>query len=269
MPEFNAKVAQRIEVAPGLIILRVAPDGWKLPTFSAGQFGVIGLPGSAQRYAFCEPEETQPDPDKWIVRAYSIASSSHASEYLEFYIQLVSSGSLTPRLFQLERGSPLWLSPKISGLFTMAEVPEEAHIVLISTGTGLAPYMSMLRTHLVCGGDRRFGVLHGARNSWDLGYQSELSTLQHLCHNFTYLPSISRPQNEITPWKGEVGHVQDLWKRRRLHDLWKFHITPENTHIFLCGNPSMIEDTVQLLTAEGFREHSRKSPGQIHVERYW
>ena len=89
----NAIVAQRVEISPGLIVLRVVPDGWELPDFEPGQFAVLGLPGSAERCAVCDAEEQAADPDKLIKRAYSIASSSRSKEFLEFYVALVRSGA--------------------------------------------------------------------------------------------------------------------------------------------------------------------------------
>jgi len=219
----NAVVTQRIEVSPGLAILRVAPDGWELPEFSAGQYAVLGLPTQAKRFTFSDQEEGTQVTGGLIKRAYSIASSSVTREYLEFYVVLVRSGALTPRLFALSKGDRVWLGGKFVGLFTIDEVPDDKHVVFVGTGTGLAPYMSMLRTHLVCGGKRHFAVLHGARHSWDLGYRSELETLDRMCPNFSYLPSISRPQEEDVPWGGETGYIQDVWGRKPLREAWGFH----------------------------------------------
>jgi ferredoxin--NADP+ reductase len=154
-------------------------------------------------------------------------------------------------------------------MFTLRDVPGERDVVLVATGTGLAPYMSMLRTELECGGPRRFAVLAGARHSWDLAYQAELVTMARLCPNFTYLPQISRPREELVPWGGAVGHVQELWTAGALARAWGGHPSPERTHVFLCGNPAMIEDMTRVLEAEGFRLHAPRAPGQIHVERYW
>lgn len=268
-PSLNAVIALRTEISPWLIILRVVPDGWKLADFIPGQFAVLGLPGHAPRCALAEPDEVSPDPNKLIRRAYSIASSSLTQEYLEFYIALVTTGALTPRLFSLGIGDRLWLSPKITGMFTLDQVPEDQNVVMIATGTGLAPYMSMLTTHLVCGSQRLFAVLHGARHSWDLGYRSELMTLQHLCRNFKYAPVISRPQGEPVPWIGATGYVQDLWQAGVVEQAWGFRPKPDNTHFFLCGSPAMIDGAVAILGQAGFREHTKKEPGQIHVERYW
>jgi ferredoxin--NADP+ reductase len=267
-PTLNAVVTLKNELTPRLMILRVVADGWPLPEFKAGQFIALGLPGSAPRCMLSEPEREPSAPTKLIRRAYSVASSSLEHEYLEFYIGLVTSGALTPRLFALDLGSHLWLGPKVSGMFTFDQVAPEKNIVLIATGTGLAPYMSMLSSHLTCGGPHRIAVLHGAYNSWDLGYRSELLTLQHLCKNFTYFATIDRPEEEPVPWTGYTGFVQDIWTCGILAETWGFRPTPANTDVFLCGNPHMIQDTLKMLVEEGFREHTHKSPGEIHIERY-
>lgn len=265
----NARVEGTMEVAPGLMIIRVVPDGWKLPDFKAGQFAVLGLPGDAPRCSMAEPEEDAPAPGRLIRRAYSIASSSVQREYLEFYVALVRSGSLTPRLFALDKGDKVWLSPRITGMFTLDDVPEDNHVVLVATGTGIAPYMSMIRSQMLAHKDRRFAVLHGARHSWDLGYRSELMALERSYENFIYLPSIRNPMDEDNPWTGHVGFVQTLWTDGTLRKAWGGHPTPSDTHVFLCGNPGMIESMTDILQTEGFAPHSRKSPGQIHMEKYW
>ncbi|GMU35100.1 MAG: ferredoxin--NADP(+) reductase [Planctomycetia bacterium] len=269
MTELNAKVIQRIEISPALIVLRVAPVGWEMPAFTPGQFAILALPGNSARYAMCEEEDETAEGDRLIKRAYSISSSSRLKEFLEFYVVLIPSGALTPRLFALQMGDLLWLSPRFSGMFTLKEVPPDKHLVLISTGTGLAPYMSMLRDELQCGGPRRFAVVHGARHSWELGYRSELMMLQSMCPNMTYLPLISRPQVEPVPWTGRAGRIQTVWRESPLREFWKFDPTPDNTHIFLCGNPGMIEEMTAILSEDGFREHSVRQPGQIHIEKYW
>lgn len=266
--QLNAVVAAKLEVSPRLMIMRVAADGWQMPDFQPGQFAVIGLPGSAPRNALSMPEQSPSDPGKLIRRAYSIASSSRTREYMEFYINLVTSGALTPRLFALEVGDRVWLSSKATGMFTLDQVPKDKHIIMVATGTGLAPYISMLTSELMCGNPRHYAVLHGAYHSWDLGYRSELLMLQHLCRNFTYVATIDRPEEEPVPWSGPTGWVQDLWRKGAVAQGWDFAPTPADTHVFLCGNPMMIDEMVTLLQDEGFREHSSKSVGQIHVERW-
>jgi ferredoxin--NADP+ reductase len=267
--QLNAVVTQKVEVAPGLFILRVAPDGWELPEFQPGQFAVLGLPADATRHPLSDPEGAPPKEGALIRRSYSIASSSRQREYLEFYLTVVRSGSLTPRLYALEIGDRLWLGPRISGLFTFDRVPPDVNVVMMATGTGLAPYMSMLRTFLEHETSRHIGALHGARHSWDLGYRSELVAMARLRANFTYIAAVSRPEEEPVPWGGEVGRLQELWRRRVLGSLWGLGLTPANCHVLLCGNPTMIDEMLAVLREEGYAEHTRKEPGQIHVEKYW
>jgi ferredoxin--NADP+ reductase len=265
----NAVITGKLEVAPGPVVLRVAADGWELPEFTPGQFAVLGLPPEAPRCAAADPEEVPPKSGRLIRRSYSIASSSVSREYFEFYINLVRSGELTPRLFALERGDRIWLGPKVTGAFTLDEARPDSHLVLVATGTGLAPYMSMLRTMLPAMRGRRVAVLLGARNSWDLGYHGELREMEREHGCFTYVPAISRPEREIRPWTGQVGHVLDLWRGGQVEGAWGFRPDPQSTSVYLCGNPGMIEDMCSVLTGEGYREHSRRSPGEIFVERYW
>jgi ferredoxin--NADP+ reductase len=265
----NALLVQRAEVAPGLLIVRVVADGWPLPDFTPGQFAVLGLPGAALRVAESDAEETAPDPDKILSRAYSIASSSRAREYLEFYITLVRSGALTPRLFRLGLGDRLWLGPRVTGRFTLDEIPVDANLLMLATGTGVAPYMSMIRSILGRQRQRRVTVVHGARHSWDLGYGGELTTLAGVCANLDYVPIISQPGREPFPWGGHTGYVQDVWQGGLIDRLWGFHPTPADTHVLLCGNPLMVETMEGLLQGEGFAEHTPRRPGQYHLERYW
>ena len=208
-------------------------------------------------------------PGRLIRRAYSIASSSRARQYLEFYITLVKSGALTPRIFALGAGDRLWLGPKITGTFTLDLAPATDHLVMVATGTGLAPYMSMLRTMLPDIGGRSVAVLLGARHSWDLGYHAELETMARLCPGFSYVPTVSRPNEEPVPWAGHAGYVTDLWRRGILAELWGTAPGPTDTSVFLCGNPNMVDDMCGLLGGEGFAVHSRTAPGKIFVEKYW
>ena len=269
--ELNAIVTARIEVAAGLIILRVAPDGWELPEWRSGQFAVLGLPNTAPRTRLSDPDPEGYDlsKPKMIRRAYSISSASQERNYLEFYITLVRSGELTPRLFDLMPGDPIFLGKKISGMFTLESVPPGSDLVLIGTGTGLAPYMSMLRSEIDGSTEARLAVLLGARHSWDLGYRGELISLQRYCKTFHYFPIISRPDEELVPWTGKTGYVQDLWTGGVIGEAWGQVPGPDTTHVLLCGNPGMIEGMLKVLAEEGFTEHSKDQPGNIHVEKYW
>jgi len=264
---YNGTVIGREEINPQLIILRVKPDGQRF-SFQPGQFAVLGLLGRQPRIAEAAREETPAAPEKMIRRAYSIASSNIEHNYLEFYLTLVTSGELTPRLFAMKYGDRIFVSPKATGMFTLDRVPAEKAVVLIATGTGLAPYVSMLRTMLVKDDKRRFIVLHGARYSWDLGYRAELESLARLRPNFLYVPAITRPE-EDPHYQGQTGRIQNLLKSGALEQLCGAPLDPSRTDVFLCGNPDMIDQVKEWLIAKGFTMDKPKEPGSIHVEEYW
>jgi ferredoxin--NADP+ reductase len=119
------------------------------------------------------------------------------------------------------------------------------------------------------GFDKNYAVIHGARHSWDLGYRSELETLANLSSRFTYLTVIDAPEQEHVPWRGAVGFVENVWKADHLEKAWGSRPDKDDTHVFLCGNPLMIESALRFLGEEGFTEHSKRSPGQIHMEKFW
>jgi ferredoxin--NADP+ reductase len=224
--------------------------------------------GSAPRVPEATAENPSAEPDKMIRRAYSIASSSLERRYVEFYLTLITSGALTPRLFALKHGHRVFLGPKASGIFTLDKVAPEKAVVLIATGTGLAPYVSMLRTLLVNDGQRKFVVLHGARYSWDLGYCGELESLARLRPNFTYIPSITRP-DEDPHFIGHTGRIQALMERGVLEKESGVSLDPAKCEVFLCGNPDMVKVATELLQGKGFARKGGTAPATIHVEEYW
>lgn len=266
--ELNSVVTHIMQVSPTMKIVRVKPDSWDLPSFTAGQFISLGLPAIASRIADSTPEEKQYKPGKIIRRMYSIASSSVLTEFIEFYITIVRSGALTPRIFNLQVGDKIELGKKTSGMFTLEEVPENYNKILIATGTGVAPYISMLRSNALQKSSEKLTVIHGAANSWDLGYSSELTLIESMSDRFKYIPTILQPEKEPAGWLGETRFVEDIWKDSTMEKVWGFKPTPENTHIFLCGNPGMTSAMLELLNKEGFVEHARKTPGQVHIESW-
>ena len=264
---YNATVIGREEIHADLIILRVRPDT-ALFDFKPGQFGVLGLTGSAPRIPEAAAEEPATELDKMIRRAYSIASSSIERRYIEFYLTLISSGQLTPRLFALKYGDRVFLGPKASGMFTLDRVAPDKSVVLIATGTGLAPYVSMLRTLLMTETERKFVILHGARYSWDLGYRGELESLARLRPNFTYIPSITRADQD-PHFHGRTGRIQTVLEQGAIEKDSGVELDPAKTDVFLCGNPEMVKVVKELLAAKGFATGDGKNPGTIHVEEYW
>ena len=265
--QLNCVITQCIQVSPMMKIIKVKPDGWKFPEFEAGQFVALGLPPDYPRCIESEDDFEHPKQNRLIRRAYSIASSSN-EDTIEFYIRLVHSGQLTPRLFELKIGDRVWMGKKAVGIFTIDKLDTDRNIILIATGTGLAPYMSMLRSNAL----KRRGkiiIVHGARNSCDLGYSSELKLLASMFTNFKYHPSITRPGNEPAEWGGDTRYIGEIWKSGLVDELLGFKPKPSDTDIFLCGNPNMISDMKELVYPIGYKDHKKKSPGQLHAEEYY
>lgn len=256
----NATVIHRTDITPDLMVLRVKPDNG-VPDFLPGQYVAIGLPGSAPRYSGAAPEETAPAPDKIIKRAYSIGSSPREKEYIEFYIAVVPTGALTSRLATVKEGDRVFAQPKVTGTFTLEGIPADHNLVLVSTGTGLAPYMSMIRTPETWTQGRGITVVHGVRFPEDFAYAEELQNFEkEKAGLFRYLPISSRAPES---WNGRKGRIQKLFESGELA------FDPSRDHVFLCGNPAMIEDVERDLTGKGFIVHSKKTPGNLHLEKYW
>ncbi len=266
MEELNCIVTNIIQVSPIMKIIRVKPSNWDLPVYKAGQFVALGLYGSAEKCAEATDEFKEQEPDKLVRRAYSIASSS-TQDYVEFYITLVHSGSLTPRVFALKIGDKIWMGKKAVGMFTIDQIDPEKNVVLVATGTGVAPYMSMLRSNALSRKGKVM-VIHGASNSWDLGYSSELSLLESMFPNFSYYPTVTMPEKEAANWRGDTRFIDAIWNAKVVEEKWGFKPEPDNTHVFLCGNPNMTNGMTEILEGEGFKEHKKREPGQIHVEKF-
>ncbi len=266
---YNATVTQCVEVTGEIRILQVRLDnpGFK---FKAGQYTMLGLLRDEPRIPEAPPEDEvdEPSGDPMIRRAYSIASGSSQQDYLEFYVSIVSSGALTPRLFALKEGDRLHVTEKSKGIFTLDKVPETSDVLLVGTGTGLAPYVSMLRSEVLANRDRRIAVLHGASFSWDLGYRRELESLAQYNDHFRYIPTISRPQID-QDWQGFTGRLPPFLDDPALEELCGFALEPGPSHVLLCGNPAMIEDATLRLEARGYQQKRPREPGNLHMEKYW
>lgn len=253
MLELNATISEIISCTDHIRIFRIKPN-FPMPKYVSGQFAVIGLPGPS---------------GKWINRAYSIASSPD-QEYLELYITLIDDGNLTPLLFKLKAGDKIYLGPRFSGDFTLDRIEEDSNIILIGTGTGIAPFISMVRSSFSCSLIYKFAVIHGVRHSPDLGYREEFIHHEKECPNFHYFPIISRPGDESTSWDGLSGYVQDVIEKGLLEEAFGNKINPENTHVFMCGAPAMIEHNVALFKKLGFTEWAKNNlSGNIHFEKFW
>jgi ferredoxin--NADP+ reductase len=241
----EGRVAARRDWAPGLITLTVdAP----IEPFVAGQFVNLGLESEA--------ELTR--------RSYSIASAPGAP--LEFYVKEVPAGVLTPQLTRLEVGARVLVERKPQGFFTLAYVPQCRDLWLVATGTGLGPFISMLRSEEIWQRFERVSVVHGVRQLEHLSYADELAALA-LTHRgrLLYTPVVSGGRHEAAL----PGRVTTAFADGSLEARAGLALDPDRSHLLLCGNPDMILELTAALALRGLRRHRVRTPGHITAEKYW
>ncbi len=263
----NATFVERINCHEDLALFRVAYNDQDVPDFEPGQFATLGL-----------PDPTPPNPDaptrpgrgpKLIRRAYSIASPNGVRDALEFYVVRVGQGRLTPSLWNMNVGDELFMNPKITGHFTLEGVPENRTLVMVGTGTGLAPFRSMCLTYRNQNRWNKFVLLDGCREARDLGYFDQLTALAAEDPTFVYLPTVTR-EPSYSNWPGHRGRVDTLLEPAAFEKAVGTPLSPETCSVFLCGNPAMIDQTEADLLERGFTVRSRKNPeGNLVFERYW
>lgn len=252
----NATIVLREDPNDGLMLLWIAPDGGEFPAFLPGQFVSIGhFTGSGTRRALMK-------------RSYSIGSSAHERRHVELFVVHVDDGEVTAWLFEQREGDRVWLSPKASGGFTLEGFTRGADLVLVSTGTAIAPCVSMLRTHGADPPWRRVVVINGVRYAADLGYQDELEARAANDPSVVYLPMVTREPPD-SDWRGMRGRVPEALEPERYRALVGAPLDPAHCHVYLAGNPAMIEELEVALTARGFRNHTRRHAGNLHMEKYW
>lgn len=262
----NAVLAAREDLGPRLALLRVRPDAGAIGDFEPGQFVQLGLPMDPST-PLEGPAAARPGRVRMHKRSYSIASAPASRTEVELYVARVDAGRFTPLLWGLRPGDRVWLDLEPRGFFTLARVPPERDLVLVATGTGIAPYVSMLRHHAGSERWRRAVVIHGVRRPDELGYRAELAARAARDPRVAYVPVVSRPE-PADAWTGLAGRVQVALEPARLRALG-VELDPERTHAFLCGNPEMIRDVRALLAPFGYRPDALETPGSLHFEKYW
>ena len=242
---YRARILARHDIAPDLWRIQIDPSGEY--SFVAGQYATLGVR----------------TPDGVIERAYSLASSPY-EKTLEIFLELVPQGELTPKLYEVPIGREITLRKFAKGRFTLDLPSGHRNHLLLATVTGVAPFVSYIRTLHKDWKENRFpGDIHlylldGASRSWELGYCEEIEKVAADAPWLKFVPAISRPWEDAA-WRGEVGRVEDVV--RKYTDLWQ--LEPADTTCYLCGHPQMIEHSMGILKRRGFSEKSMKQ------EMYW
>jgi len=268
--EYNATVTLRVDLVPGTMVLRVKLDEGAF-AFEPGQYAVLGLKRSSPRLADAGDDrpEVQAEPhDHMLRRAYSITSNSSNDE-LEFVVTLVRSGDLTPRLFSLKQGARLYLEPKASGIFTLKTSSGNRDLLLVCSGSALAPYLSMIRSDFPQSQEHQYVIVHAAAVSWDLAFRAQIEELAAQSKHLTYLPTIAEPERDKS-WHGLTGPVEVLLKAGEIEDAIGMPIVPDRFDVYLAGCPTMIDAVTAELESREFKSGPTDSPDtNIFAERYW
>jgi len=291
---YNATITHFEPTHSDLWVLRVKPDHGSV-SHLPGQYASLGLGYWEERIDDAMEENIDKQWEKLVRRSYSIShrifdehgylADESAADELEFYIVLVpptpdNVPGLTPRLALKKPGDRIYLGPKVAGRYTLAPVTDPSNtVVLLSTGTGEAPQNAMV-TELLRKGHHGPIVSAVSVRQWaDLGYLDKHRELEKRYANYHYFP---QPTREADIPK---RYIQDLIRDDVFEQEFGVTLDPATTHVFLCGNPSMIglpEDdesgkpvfpetvgVVQLLTERGFTLDHRKQRGNVHYEEYW
>lgn len=213
--------------------------------FEAGQFVRIGL------------EET-------LVRAFSFVNPPQ-DPVLEFFGVVVPEGPLSPRLAQLRAGERLLVAANPAGFLVLNEVPDCETLWLVSTGTGLAPFLSILRTEAPWQRFRNVVLVHAARQARELVYRETIEKVLQARRSFRCVTFVSR---ESAPGS-LAGRIPAAMRDGRLEQAAGVALDAATSHVMLCGNPQMLRDATAALAERGMRKHRRRNPGHITVESFW
>ncbi len=265
-PPNVGKMTYRVNLTPDLAIIQMQPaDGSAVPDFKAGQFVALGL-------------NLDRNGDKITYRAYSLSSPPKEKRHFEFYIKWSTEpvmGKLTSALFNMGQGDLLyWRKP--AGAFTIEDkkadgTPENRRLVLVASGTGLAPFISYILHLKNTGSKREIVLLHGAKYARELGYRDMLEKIAASDPNFKYLPTVSRPDHQLSQgWHGNTGRVETLLGSQ-LEKILGEKITPANSFFHICGYQGTINSVVAILIPLGFvtnRNKRKDGSFDIKIETY-
>ena len=211
--------------------------------FEAGQFVRIAL-------------------DERIARPFSFVNPPD-DPVLEFYGIVVPEGPLSPKLMQLRAGERLLVAPNPAGFLVLSEVPDADTLWLVSTGTGIAPFLSILRTGTPWRRFRNVVLVHAVRHARELVYQDMIRKIVKE-NSLRYLTFVSR---EAAPGS-LTGRIPAAMRDGRLETAAELALD-QHSHVMLCGNPDMLKDASGALIERGLRKHRRRTPGHITVESFW
>ncbi len=200
-----------------------------------------------------------------VGRPYSFVNGP-ANPVHEFYFIVVPDGPLTARLITMQPGDTVHIAPRAAGFFILDEVPEAETLWMLSTGTALGPFLSILTTDTVWQRYRNIVLVHAVRTVAELTYTDRIQErLAAHPGQLQYFPFVSREQAA----HALTGRVPAAIESGVLEGRAGLSLTVDDTQVMICGNPAMVTDTQAVLEARGLKKNRRREPGQITTEQYW
>ncbi|WP_286887147.1 ferredoxin--NADP reductase [Pseudomonas sp. UBA7456] len=240
-------------LTPNLFSLRVTRDaGFR---FRSGQFARLGVAKA----------------DGSVVwRAYSMVSAPH-DEYLDFFSIVVPGGEFTGELSRLCEGDTLLVERQAFGFLTLDRFVDGRDLWLLATGTGIAPFMSILQDFEAWERFDNIKLVYSVREARELAYLNEIAGLEqreYLAEHagkLQFIPVVTRERHP-----GALNQrITTLIENGELEKAAGLELSPEHSRIMLCGNPEMIDETRKVLKARDLQLSLSKRPGQVAVETYW
>ncbi len=229
-----------------LLSLRVEAN---IGAFEAGQWAKLAVPVGGEL----------------VARPYSFVNAPREAPY-EFYYNIVPEGPFSPRLARLEPMDVVFLAPGASGNFVLSEIPTADDLWLMATGTGLGPFLSMLKTEIPWQRFRKVVLVHAVRHANELVYRDAIEGFRaRHPDQFRTVSLVSREAHA-----GALsGRIPQAIESKTLERAAGAQLCARASQVMLCGNPDMVVDTVDVLKARGLKRHRRRDPGHIAVEPYW
>jgi len=241
----KSKVVEKIQWNDRLFSLRIESA---LKDFMAGQFIRVALDVNGER----------------IARPYSLVNKP-GEDYLEIYFNIVPEGPLSPRLAALEVNDEIFVTDKANGFLVIDEVPESRHLWLMATGTGVGPFLSILKTEEVWQRFEKIVLAYSVRASSELAYQQQIAALEKQnAGQLLYVPFVTRETVDGVICQRIPQSIDEGTLEQRTG----LHISENDSHIMMCGNSAMITDVTACLEKRGLRKHRRREPGHITTEKY-
>lgn len=202
---------------------------------------------------------------KIVARPYSFVNGP-ANPVHEFYFITVPNGPLSNKLVNLKSGDSLFIAPKGAGFFILDEIPAADALWMLSTGTAIGPFLSILTTDRVWSSYRKVVLVHAVRTVEELVYSKEIEVLlaEH-SDQLQFIPFVSREETDFAI----EGRVPVAIEQGVLEARADLKIDLATSQIMICGNPAMVRDTLAVLEARGLKKNKRRDPGQITTEQYW